>query len=150
MLVFWQSLLSSFKSYLVEAKKKEKLIKLNSSLKSFNASLSRMRLSPASLTSVAAVALFPILLTSWMIVYNLFQSQQFGSNQNISAMGSTHTGTAPYSGIYLEVGSIFTGKYGNGHFKLLSREEMESLKNARSKHSNANTKDCNRRIKITK
>ena len=46
--------------------------KLNSSLKSSNVSLSRMRLLPASLTSIATVALFPILLTSWLIMYNLF------------------------------------------------------------------------------
>ena len=45
---------------------------MNSSSKSSNASLSRMRSSPASLTSIATEALFPILLTSWLIVYNLF------------------------------------------------------------------------------
>ena len=72
MLVLWQILLASFKSYLMEAKKKEKLRKLKSYSKSSNASLSRMRSSPASLTSIATEALFPILLTSWMIMYNLF------------------------------------------------------------------------------
>ena len=55
-------------------------------------------------------------------------------------MGTTHTGTAPPVGIYLEEGTIFTGKYEREHFQLLSGEEMESLKNARSKHSGAKTK----------
>ena len=72
MLVLWQSLLASLNSYLMVAKKKEKLRKLNSSLKSSNASLSRMRSLPASLTSIATVALLPIPLTSWLIMYNLF------------------------------------------------------------------------------
>ena len=39
------------------------------------------------------------------------QSQQFGRNWNVSAMGTTHTGTAPSAGIYLEGGTIFTVKY---------------------------------------
>ena len=72
MLVFWQSVLASFKSYLMEANKKDKLRKLNSSSKSSNVSLSRMRSSPASLTSITTVALLTILLTSWLIMYNLF------------------------------------------------------------------------------
>ena len=72
MLVLWQSLLASFKSYLMDAKKKEKLRKLKSSLKSSNESLSRMISSPASLTSIATVSLVPILLTSWLIMYNQF------------------------------------------------------------------------------
>ena len=78
------------------------------------------------------------------------QSRQFGRNQNVSAMGTTHIGTAPSTGIYLKDGTIFTGKYGREHFQLLSREEMESLKNARSKHSSAKTKGGNRKIKATK
>ena len=72
MLVLLKILMASSKSYLVEAKKKDKLRKLNSSLKISNASLSRMRLSPASLTSVATVVLLLILITSWLIIYNLF------------------------------------------------------------------------------
>ena len=78
------------------------------------------------------------------------QSQQFGRNQNVSAMSTTHTGTAPYAGIYLEDGTIFIEKYEREHFQLLSREEMESLKNARSKHSGAKTKGGKRKIKATK
>ena len=77
-------------------------------------------------------------------------SQQFGRNRNVSAMGMTYTGTAPSAGIYLEDGTIFTGKYEREHFQLLSGEEMESLKNARSKHSGAKTKGCKRKIKATK
>ena len=65
-------------------------------------------------------------------------------------MGKIHTGTAPYAGIYLEDGTIFTGKYRPEHSQLLSREEMESLKNACSNHSSANTKGGNRKIKATK
>ena len=42
-------------------------------------------------------------------VQPVYQSQQFGCNQNVSAMGTTHTGTAPYAGIYLDDGTIFTG-----------------------------------------
>ena len=72
MLVLLQSLLAPFKSYLMDAKKKEKMRKYNSSLKSSNAALSRMRLLPASLTYIATVAKLPILLTSWLIMYNLF------------------------------------------------------------------------------
>ena len=68
------------------------------------------------------------------------QSQQFGRNRNASAMGTTHKGTAPSAGIYLEESNIFTGKYRREHFQILSREEMESLKNSRSKHRSANTK----------
>ena len=52
--------------------------------------------------------------------------------------------------IYLEDGTIFTGKYVREHFQLLSREEMESLKNSRSKHSSAKTKGGKRKIKATK
>ena len=51
----------------------------------------------------------------------VFQSQQFGRNQEISATGTAHTGTAPSAGIYLEDSTIFTGKYGREHFQLLSR-----------------------------
>ena len=65
-------------------------------------------------------------------------------------MGTTHTGMEPSIGIYLEDGNIFTGKYGREHFRILSREEMESLKNAHSKHSSAKTKGGNRKIKGTK
>ena len=78
------------------------------------------------------------------------QSQQFGCNQNVSAMGTTHTGTAPSAGIYLEDRNIFTGKYERENLQLLSREEMESLNNARSRHSSAKTKGGNRKIKATK
>ena len=39
------------------------------------------------------------------------QIQQFGCNLNVIAMSKTHTGTAPSAGIYLEEGTIFTGKY---------------------------------------
>ena len=78
------------------------------------------------------------------------QSQQFGRNRKVSAMGTNHTGTTPYAGIYLEDGTIFTVKYGLEHFQLLSREEMESLKNASSKHSSDKTKVGNRKIKATK
>ena len=78
------------------------------------------------------------------------QSQQFGHNQNVSAMGTTHTGTAPSAGIYLEDGTIFTGKYEREYFQLLSREEMESLKNSWSRHSTANTKGGKRKINATK
>ena len=83
-------------------------------------------------------------------IQHVYHSQQFGCNQNVSAMGTTCTGTAPSAGIYLEDGTIFTGKYGRDHFQLLSREEMGSLKNARSKHSSAKTKGSNRKIKATK
>ena len=41
------------------------------------------------------------------------QSQQMDRNLNVSEMGTTHTGTLPYSGIYLEDGTIFTGQYGH-------------------------------------
>ena len=34
---------------------------------------------------------------------------------------TTHSGTAPYTGIYLEGGTIFTVKYQRGHFQLLSK-----------------------------
>ena len=78
------------------------------------------------------------------------QNQQFGRNQNVSAMGTNHTGTEPSKDIYLEEGTIFTGKYGSEHFQLLSREEMESLRNSRSKHSSAKTKGGNRKINATK
>ena len=78
------------------------------------------------------------------------QSQQFGRNRYVSAMGTTHTGMAPYVGIYLTDGTIFTGKYGRDNFQLLSREEMDSLKNARSKHSSAKTKGGNTKIKDNK
>ena len=78
------------------------------------------------------------------------QSQQFGRNRNVSAMGTTHTGTSPSAGIYLEDGTIFTRKYEREHFQLLSREEMESLKNSRSKHSGAKTKGVKSKIKATK
>ena len=50
------------------------------------------------------------------------QSQQFGFNQNVSSMGTTHKGTAPSAGIYIEDGTIFTGKYEREHFQLVSRE----------------------------
>ena len=36
---------------------------------------------------------------------------------------TTHTGTAPSTGIDLEDGTIFTGKYEREHFQLLYREE---------------------------
>ena len=78
------------------------------------------------------------------------QGQQFGHNRNVSAMGTTHTCTAPSTGIYLEDGTIFTGKYGREHLQLLSREEMQSLENARSKHSISKTKGGNRKIMATK
>ena len=78
------------------------------------------------------------------------QSQQFGRNQKVSAMGTTHTGTETSAGIYIEDGTIFTGKYGREHFQILSREEMESITNACWKHSSANTKGGNRKIKATK
>ena len=63
---------------------------------------------------------------------------------------TTHTGTAPSTGIYLEYRTIFTGKYEREHFQLLSREEMDSLKNARSRHSSAKTKGGKKKIKSTK
>ena len=63
---------------------------------------------------------------------------------------TTHTGTATSTGIYLEDGTIFTGKYDREHFQLLSREEMESLKNSWPRHSSANTKGGKRKIKATK
>ena len=63
---------------------------------------------------------------------------------------TTHTGTAPSTGIYIEDGTIFTGKYERDHFQLLSREEIESLKNARSRHSSAKTKGGKKKIKATK
>ena len=72
MLVLLKGLLAYLNYYMMEAKKNDKLRKLNSSLKSSNVSLSRMRLSPASLTSIGTLALFLILLTSWLIMYNLF------------------------------------------------------------------------------
>ena len=78
------------------------------------------------------------------------QIQWFGRNRNVSAMGTTHTGMAPSAGIHIEDGTIFTGKYGCEHFQLLSREEMESLKNARSNHSSAKTKGGHRKIKATR
>ena len=63
---------------------------------------------------------------------------------------TTHSGTAPSTGIYLEDGTIFTGKYEREHLQLLSREEMESLKNARSRHGSAKTKGIESKIKATK
>ena len=78
------------------------------------------------------------------------QSQQFGCNRNVSVMCTTHTSTAPSAGIYLKDGTIFTGKYERENFQLLSREEMGSLKNARSRHSSAKTKGGKRKIKATK
>ena len=80
MLVLWQSLLASFKYYLMEVKKKENLRKLNSSSKSSNTSLSRMRSLPTSLNSIATKSLLPILLTSYLITYNLF----FGVNSLVA------------------------------------------------------------------
>ena len=65
-------------------------------------------------------------------------------------MGTTYTGASPSAGIYLEDSTIFTGKYGREHFQILSREEIESLNNARSKHSRDKTKGGNRIIKATK
>ena len=65
-------------------------------------------------------------------------------------MGTTHTCTAPSAGIYLEDRTILTGKYERENFKILSREEMGSLKNARSKHSSANNKGGKSKIKATK
>ena len=65
-------------------------------------------------------------------------------------MGTTHTGTAPSAVIYIEDGTIFRGKYEREHFRLLSREEMESLKNAWSNHSGAKTKGGKIKIKATK
>ena len=65
-------------------------------------------------------------------------------------MGTTHTGTAPSAVVYLEDGTILTGKYEREHFQLLSSQEMESLKNACSQHSSANTKGGKRKIKATK
>ena len=76
--------------------------------------------------------------------------QQFGRNRNVSAMGTAHTVTAPSEGIYLEDCTIFTVKYGREHFQLLSRQEMESIMNARSKYSIAKTKGGNRKTKATK
>jgi len=65
-------------------------------------------------------------------------------------VGTTHTGTAPSNGIYLEDSTIFTGKYEREHFQLLSREEMDCLKNARSKHSSTKPKGGNMKSKATK
>ena len=65
-------------------------------------------------------------------------------------MGTTHIGTAPSAGIYLEDRTIFIGKYERENFQILSREEMESLNNARSRHGSANTKGVKRKIKATK
>ena len=65
-------------------------------------------------------------------------------------MGTTHIVTAPSAGIYVEESTIFTGKHGREHFQLLSRGEMESLKNSRSKNSSSNTKGDKRKIKATK
>ena len=53
---------------------------------------------------------------------------------------TTHSGTAPSTGIYIEDGTTSTGKYEREHFQLLSREEMESPKNDQSRHSSAKTK----------
>ena len=78
------------------------------------------------------------------------QSQQFVRNRNVSAMGTTHTGTSPSAGIYLEDETIFTGKYEREHFQLLPREETESLKNDRSKHSGAKTKGGERKLRLSK
>ena len=63
---------------------------------------------------------------------------------------TTHSVMASSTGIYLEDGTIFTGKYESEHFQLLSREEMKSLKNAWSSHSSANTKGDKSKIKATK
>ena len=62
---------------------------------------------------------------------------------------TTQTGMSPSTVIYLEDRTIFTGKYVRELFQLLSREEMESLKNARSRHSSAKTKYGKRKIKAT-
>ena len=63
---------------------------------------------------------------------------------------TTHTGTAPSTVIYLEEGTIFIEKYEHEHFQLLYREEMESLKNAWSRHSSAKTKGGKSKIDATK
>ena len=78
------------------------------------------------------------------------QIQQFSRNRNVSEMGTTHTGTAPSAGIYIEDGTIFIGKHGLENFQLLSREETESPNNSCSKHSSAKTKGGNRKIEATK
>ena len=63
---------------------------------------------------------------------------------------TTHTGTAPSAGIYPGEGTTFKGKYERENFQLLSWEEMESLKNACSRHSSADTNGGKRKIKATK
>ena len=78
------------------------------------------------------------------------QIHQFGRNRNVSAMGTNHTVTTPSSGIYLEDGTIFTGKYEREHFQLLSSEEMDSHKNARSNHSSAKTNGGKRKLRLLK
>jgi len=83
----------------------------------------------------------------------LAPNQQFGRNgRQVSAIGTTHTGQPPDAGIYLSNGSIFTGKYDNAVFNLLSREEKEALRTARSGHKGGgNGRDKgSRKIKATK
>ena len=79
-----------------------------------------------------------------------FSAMSLARERALVCNDTTHSGTAPYTGIYLEGGTIFTVKYERENFQLLSREEMESLKNACSRHSSAKTKGGNKKIKANK
>ena len=72
--------------------------------------------------------------------YCAFAAMSMARERPIVSNDTTNTGTATSTGIYPENGTIFTEKYEREHFQLLFREKMESLKNARSRHSSANTK----------
>jgi hypothetical protein len=79
------------------------------------------------------------------------QGQPFsrGGPRNVSGIGTTHTGSAPSSGVYCDDGTIFTGKYERDEYQLLSKDEMDALKDARSKHTKK-AEGGKRKIKATK
>ena len=110
MLVLWQSLLASFKSYLMEAKKKEKLRKIEIFFEKFQCDSLKNEIIACKFDFHCNGGTFSDTANVMADhVQPVSQSQQFGRNQNVSAMGTTHTGTAPSSGIYLEDTTIFTG-----------------------------------------
>ena len=151
MLVLLKSLLASFKSYLMKAKKNGEADKIELFFEKFRCESLNNEIIAYNFDFHRNGGTFSD-TANFMdgIVKPVSQSQKFGRNQNISAMGTTHTGTAPSAGIYIEDGTIFAGKYGRDHFQIFSREEMESLYNSPSKHGSSNTKGGNRKIKATK
>ena len=79
-----------------------------------------------------------------------FSAMSMARERALVRNDTTHSGMTPSTGIYLEDRTIFTGKYECEHFQLLSKEEMESLKNSWSRQSSAKTKVSKRKVKVTK